>query len=271
MNDEMTRLLMWDGYPLPSHRGTYFRQFWDVSAAVSHESDSSDITAIDGWGRRPLGQNAPPGKPAGGSLVLLIRSELLRRYPKTAIYCGKAKLDPTGKKILDEDHEYYSVFSGTLGTDITFIGYDLSATDVMGAPEDYFVVFEEHPTEQRFGLEPAEPSGGVTRWADLAWTNLVADPSPTLKSFSPGNDQPKMSSTATGRRTLQLFTTTDAARQLPRFLSPLVPLNRVRIARTSSDSSVNWGASSAQTASALLRQPYRIVVDAQLMFKEPTS
>jgi hypothetical protein len=271
LNDEMTRLLMWDGYLLPSQRGTYFRQFWDVSIAVSQQGDLSDITPIDGWDNRRLGQNVPPGKPSGGNIVLLIRGELLRRYPKTAIYLGKAKLDPTGTRVLDEDHEYYSVFNGTLGSDITFMGYDLSAAEVTGNPQGYFVVFEEHPTEQRFGLEPAEPIDSVTRWADLAWTNFVAEPSPTLNSFRPGKGQSKMSSTATGRRTSQLFATTDAARQLPRFLSPLVAPNRVKIAATHTDSSVNWGASSAQTASALLRQPYRIVVDAQLLFKRPTS
>ena len=43
-------------------------------------------TRIKEWGDRPLGQNAV----AGEQLVLLVRGELLRRYPNSVIYAVAA-------------------------------------------------------------------------------------------------------------------------------------------------------------------------------------
>ena len=76
LNSEMGRELLWRGYPT-DQRGTPFRQFWDATSSV--REDPSDIPPIHEWRKRALGSNA---RSAGQDhLVLLLRGELLRRYP----------------------------------------------------------------------------------------------------------------------------------------------------------------------------------------------
>ena len=81
LNAEMASELLWRKYPT-DQRGTYFRQFWDSSA----EDGERDIEKISQWGDTPLGKNAR----GGDSLVLLLRGELLRRYPNSVIYAVTA-------------------------------------------------------------------------------------------------------------------------------------------------------------------------------------
>ena len=45
LNHEMARQLLWNGYPT-DQRGSYFRQFWDVSAYVPRPSDPTDPKAL---------------------------------------------------------------------------------------------------------------------------------------------------------------------------------------------------------------------------------
>src|SRR5207245_7885822 len=114
------------------------------------------------------------------NLVLLIRGELLRRYPNAIIYAGKAKKEADGSRGLDDSDERYPIFRGTLPDDITFLGFNLSVDDARGgtptSPEGFFFVFQEQPSEPRFGLEPTEASSQTTNWSDLAWTNFAAAP-----------------------------------------------------------------------------------------------
>ena len=85
LNAEMSRELLWRGFPT-DQRGTYFRQFWDTTAAGAQAQ--LDITPIHEWGLRALGTTAIGV--GGDKLVLLIRGELMRRYPNTVIYAVKA-------------------------------------------------------------------------------------------------------------------------------------------------------------------------------------
>ena len=63
-------------------------------------------------------------------------------------------------RVLDDTDERYPIFRGTLPTDITFLGFNLSLDDARGgtpaSPEGFFFVFQEQPSEPRFGLEPTE-------------------------------------------------------------------------------------------------------------------
>ena len=122
LNAEMSRELLWRNYPT-DQRGTYFRQFWDTSVGNDRPDDQRDIDMINKWGDRQLGQNAS----AGEQLVLLLRGELLRRYPNSVIYAveavrinGQLELSP---KPEDERHP---LFRGTLKPDVTFLGFDLT-------------------------------------------------------------------------------------------------------------------------------------------------
>ena len=86
LNHEMGRELLWRGYPT-DQRGTCFAQFWDTSAAPAPRQD---ILPLHLWGDRALG--AAEGGPDRERFVMLIRSELLRRYPTANVYAVKAIL-----------------------------------------------------------------------------------------------------------------------------------------------------------------------------------
>jgi hypothetical protein len=165
LNFEMGRELLWRGYPT-DQRGTYFRQFWDTAGADTPRADVDP--PLHEWGTRPL--SGPSG--IEGKFVMLLRSELLRRYPTAAIYAAPAvKVD--GRRVLDpvSDHEKHPAFRGSLPPDVTFIGFDLTARQVVGGPgagEGFFIVIQEQPTEPRFGLDAEFGVAGSTHLSAAA-------------------------------------------------------------------------------------------------------
>src|SRR5262249_39354089 len=74
LSDEMGRELLWRGYPT-DQRGTYFKRFWEADQdelaqpihLFSHTALGTHISAQAGG--------------AKGRIVLLVRGELIRRYP----------------------------------------------------------------------------------------------------------------------------------------------------------------------------------------------
>jgi hypothetical protein len=174
LNAEMAGELLWRGYPT-DQRGTYFRQFWDTSAGEGVR----DIERIMAWGDRSLGTNAHEG----GKLVLLLRGELLRRYPNSVIYAVKAN----GRLTLSPDpkDERHPLFRGTLKPDVTFLGFDLTREDAIADPGWFFVI-QQQPTEPEFGLDAADfskPAPALTTWDNLSWRHL-ADTEAELKTMS---------------------------------------------------------------------------------------
>jgi Tachylectin len=177
LNDEMSHELLWRGYPT-DQRGTYFRQFWDTSAG----SEQADIGSIKEWGNRELGTNVHTGE----TLVLLLRGELLRRYPNSVIYAVKAvrvqgKLDLS----LNPADEIHPLFRGTLNPDVTFIGFPLKSEDAVKDPGWFFVI-QQQPTEPRFGMDEADftvQPPALTSWNDLSWRHF-ASTAEELKALS---------------------------------------------------------------------------------------
>lgn len=294
LNHEMARQLLWNDYP-GDQRGSYFRQFWDVSAYVPQAGDPTDpaklrellkdIPPIHTWPKPvPLGQHPNRTDVVQNNVVLLVRGELFKRYPNAIVYAGKAKRDAQGQRILDETDERYPIFRGTLPTDMTFLGFNLSLDDARGgtpqSPEGFFFVFQQQPSEPRFGLEPNEDATPIAHWAELAWTNFA-------QGGDGGGGQvfklPNLGNTTRGktiamspwRLASQVFSIVSANVPLPDFLKP--SLNPVRVAIPANggnpadpdyspdDAKNNWGVNSAQTAYILLRLPFRILIHADLM------
>jgi hypothetical protein len=182
LNAEMGRELLWRGYPT-DQRGTYFRQFWDTRTAIQPQLD---IPPINEWEKRELGTTAVGA--GGDKLVLLIRGELLRRYPNTVIYAVRAAETDDGRDLsTNPDDERHPVFRGTLQPDVTFVGFDLTPDDVVTG-SGWFFVLQQQPTEPRFGLDEAPYLEGKTdvpelaTWNDLNWAHLAPDEA-TLKEL----------------------------------------------------------------------------------------
>jgi hypothetical protein len=174
LNTEMSAELLWRNFPT-DQRGTYFRHFWD--------SDDPDIEKINEWGAHNLGDNAI----ANDKLVLLIRGELLRRYPNSVIYAVKA-VEQNGQIELSTDpaDELHPLFRGALKPDVTFLGFDLTTEEALDG-HGWFFVIQQQPTEPRFGMDAAnfdeQDPPPLTTWDNLNWRHM-ADTEEELNALS---------------------------------------------------------------------------------------
>jgi hypothetical protein len=188
LNHETGRELLWREYPT-DQRGSYFRQFWDSSDVVNttgvsdavHAERNLDIKKIHEWPQLNfLGTNsARVGMSTPNPLVLVIRGELLKRFPDTVIYAQKAKFNGTdyqGRRLLDTELKF-PLFTARVAPDLTFIGFDLTPAIARGdrnaptpAPGWFFVV-QERPGEIRFGLDTDTSATPPATWNDLSQGN----------------------------------------------------------------------------------------------------
>jgi hypothetical protein len=174
INHEMSRELLWREYPT-DQRGTYFTRFWDLAGGGT-AGEQPQIAPIHNWNPASALGRTFMGDGFEGRLVLLIRGEVMRRYPGTVIYAVRA--DALGKP---DAQELYPVFRGVLESDMVFLGFDLSedlARGLGGQPGYYFVL-QEQPAEPRFGLDIPDEFGAnpatLTSWNDVTWGHVTAD------------------------------------------------------------------------------------------------
>jgi hypothetical protein len=172
LNHELSRELLWREFPA-SLAGTPFRQFWDVRGQPGEPEALADIPAISDWGGTPLGKHMR----GGNQLVLLVRGELLRRYPTTTIYAARA----TSSGALDAATRLPPMFRGALAPDIAFVGFVLSEENALGidpAGPGWYFAFEQYPSEPRFGFDEVAAPGVVPSTPDaLAWAHVPLTPS----------------------------------------------------------------------------------------------
>jgi hypothetical protein len=216
LNHEMGHELLWREYPT-DERGSYFRQFWDVNGIIRPKSaeeaaaltpaqkaaeqaklteDHKDIKPIDTWRRASTldSHNNRSSTGAKSQVVLVIRGDLLKRYPNTLIFAQKAI--PGDPKLInpqiDTDltpAEYdtelmFPLYKGDLPPDIKFFGFDMTVeqakgTEPLGEFTDtlgWFFVIQEVPGEPRFGMDLSfDPGTDGLSWDDLAWDKFGAE------------------------------------------------------------------------------------------------
>jgi hypothetical protein len=160
LNHEMARELLWRGYPT-DQRGTYFRTFWDSRGRgpAIQRAAGGDIPPIHTWPEtKKLGEIASGGS---NTLVLLIKAELLRRYPNAIVYAVNATIAAGQTKPKLGTQETHPIFRGALDADVAFFGFPFPLAFARGtgtptSPGVFFVI-QEHPTEPRFGLPAGTP------------------------------------------------------------------------------------------------------------------
>jgi hypothetical protein len=158
LNHELASELLWREFPTDL-RQTYFRNFWDTRG---EPQPITQLPPIHTWSASaPLGESFASGDE---QLLLLIRGELLQRYPDALIYAVKAR---TAQQLGDE--ERFPIFRGRIEPDITFLGFALSPAQARAAPGWFFVI-QEQPSAPRFGLDETRTQP-LASWNDLAWTD----------------------------------------------------------------------------------------------------
>lgn len=180
LNHEMGRELLWRRFPT-DQRKTYFRQFWDPVGAGGDAEAQKDIPPLHRWrADAHLGENA-----AGGTeprIVLVVRGDLVRRYPNFLASAIRAEWTATGRKLSADERQ--PLFTGRLEPDVAFFGFALTTAEVRSASTQagqgdpgWFFVVQEQPSEPRFGLDVGEAGAArPTRWNDLSWGQLAATP-----------------------------------------------------------------------------------------------
>lgn len=187
LNHEMSKELLWREYPT-DQRGSYFRNFWDDKDSLSTSSDH-DIMAMDQWESR-LGEHNERIRNAAGQLeqkknfiVLVIRGDVLKKYPNTVIYAQKAAFQNPGpaRTLAPSSHPENiktPIFQASLDPDIAMFGFNLTVEEARGNtdfPAGWFFVMQERPGEITFGLDDSDtiPTESAQNWNDLEWGHLV--------------------------------------------------------------------------------------------------
>ncbi|MEM6272564.1 MAG: hypothetical protein AAF998_24340 [Bacteroidota bacterium] len=206
MNHEMMRELLWREFPT-DQRGTVFQYFWDGTdfsgegmTEAERQTKLQDIKEMHQWSSSAqIGENGPQGANSSeAKLVLVIRGELLRRYPNTMIYATKAKWQTVEREIggrmrnvIDRslpreltETVKMPLFTAQIKPDITLIGFDLTAEEAHGMRKSgsrwrkfrpgWFFVLEERAGEIRFGLDEPEsqPSRAPASYQELNWGHV---------------------------------------------------------------------------------------------------
>ena len=209
LNHEFARKLLWRGYPT-DQRGSYFRQFWDVRSYIDSEGLSDDplkekLTtsrrSTAGRLTSNLGDhnNRASAGQTGEQAVLVIRGELLKKYPTAVIFAQHAQwarkpdgsdrphaaasldhLTPAGRSRTRRAAKIRSpLYEAKADPDIYFFGFDLTVAEAKGQtgqnPGDdpgWFFVIKERPGEPRFGLELSR-SGQLQIFDQLTWDDAL--------------------------------------------------------------------------------------------------
>jgi hypothetical protein len=117
--------------------------------------------------------------------VLLVRGDLLRRYPNALVYAVKAEQSTNGPRNLGTE-ERHPLFRGRLDPDVSFFGFNLDEAKVRGGNGNagWFFVLQEQPSEPRFGLDVGNsPATTLSAWLNLSWGHLAED-APGLQALT---------------------------------------------------------------------------------------
>jgi hypothetical protein len=167
VNHEMNRELLWREYPT-DQRGTPFRYFWP------RPDRNPDIPPITSWRLpTPLGQNAANNGPdIENMVVLLVRGELMHRYPNTIVYAAPGVINGNALGLNTAVDWTPPQFLIKLDGRTTAFAYPLKRTDIQSnipaGNAGYYFVFSEPITGPRFRFA-ATPTDPLQLWSDLDW------------------------------------------------------------------------------------------------------
>lgn len=182
-NHEWARTALWNEYPADLG-ATAFSYFWPrVPAAPDLATDMHE------W--LPIGTSlADHVGGDGSSTVLLIRGDVISRYPDTQFMlvtpaADGSLVDADGN--LPPDRTTWPAFTGRLDAQTAFVGFDIDPSVVRR--EGMYVGLEEPVTGPRFGLDTAASAGDAAyghppaTWDDVTWAHM-ADSEEALAALS---------------------------------------------------------------------------------------
>lgn len=200
LNHEMGHELLWREYPT-DQRGSYFRQFWDVNGIIAPATDKTpaqqteankDVTPLDTWGSNSvLGSHNNRATQNAKQLVLVIRGELLKKYP-LIVSMQKAVADGANDTRIVTDlsdadflkNVKFPLFKAEVAPDIKFFGFDITAEQANGTALSpgftdnlgWYFVLMQIPGTPSFGMDVSfDPGDGPISWDDLSWDKFPGE------------------------------------------------------------------------------------------------
>lgn len=161
LNQEFNRELLWREFPT-DQRGTSFARFWPTPG--------NDVDEIARWpAGSALGSQIAGGE--AGSIALLIRGALLRRFPGLPLLA-----------VPSEGGQLPQAFSGIPATQVpldesTTLYLFSGISEETALDEDYFFVLREPMTGTRFGFDLPGTNRGepLTSWTQMEWHMVNLD------------------------------------------------------------------------------------------------
>jgi hypothetical protein len=230
-NHQLAAELLWRGYPVDLG-ATFFRRFWNYV----DEPRSTDLADLRGWDPDlTIAENMEAETGASASTVIVVRGDLVRRYPTARYFLQEAALDGDEASPVERAAPLDPVFLGSLDRDTVFFGFEKDPADVRGDRPNgvpgYFLAIEEQAGAPRLGLDRARPKHFVedpTSWDEASWGHLV-----------------------TSQEALDALTHADALNDRLRGLGEL--------------DGIAWGRNAAHLARATWQRPFRMYIHADLL------
>jgi hypothetical protein len=162
LNQEFNRELLWREFSA-DQRGTAFARFWPSDVA------EPDVDEIARWKPEiPLGAHDRTG--GRDPLVLLIRADVLRRFPGTTVHAAKSvdgMLPPDGSENWKEP-----LFPLAIDEQTTLYAFDLE--EEQAREERWLFVLREPMHGTQFGFDTGEGEALET-WSDLTWDQVPVE------------------------------------------------------------------------------------------------
>jgi hypothetical protein len=170
-NHEWAREALWNEYPADLG-ATAFSHFWPRIPP-----ETPDLARdMHEWGL--LESLAEQVGTAGSSTVLLVRGDLVRRYPDVEFLlvtpdAGGALLDENDN--IPAERTTWPAFAGKLDVRTVFVGFDVDPEIIRS--EGRYIGIQEPVAGPRFGLDVASPDHHGTApltWSDASWGHVAA-------------------------------------------------------------------------------------------------
>jgi hypothetical protein len=166
--------MLWREFPA-NLTATFFRRFWDKSDTPV---PSSDIQPVRQWARpSTFGHATHRVEATSDPLFFVIRGDLLRKYPNTAVYMQRAKFGIFNIVLPDEIAGAIKqpIASARVEPDIFFLGFDIPAREAKGnsTQPGWYIVLQERPGDIHFGLDQ---NVQVNSTSDPDWKNAGVEP-----------------------------------------------------------------------------------------------
>lgn len=202
LNTQLQNEFHWRNIPM-DRSGTPLLTFWRRVDYTTGER-IADIRPIGYWapdsdiggiGHQTL---APDDQTGNNDLVIVFRTDLFRRYPKTMVYLVRTPADPSDldARLLQtptlsypvgtdrDDREFIGPnFQGNIDTDVVFFSFDISPPEL----DQFWLILDEPPSQLRFRKYetnqqlPPNPLG-VAVETSAAFANATLD-RPTRVAF----------------------------------------------------------------------------------------